>query len=492
MPDDRLVKPVTFSSAPTESVPNKHLPPEVRRQLVDILYMSRTPMFLTYAITLALPIVLWQQLPLSLTVGWTSLLFILLAARLAIGHLYHRVRPTAERAARWVRLYSAAITLSGIAWGVTALFLLQLPDPSQHMLTIFGVTVLGGALATTYAAHPPTVNSFILTAILPLAVGCGLRADGNYLTIGALILVYAAHLYLTTRTTHRKIIHGLMVNYDKDRLTQELMEATARTELASRAKSDFLATMSHELRTPLNAIIGFSEVMAHGYFGPLGSMKYEEYARDIHSSANHLLSLISDILDSAKVEAGKYVLDEVSVDLVAVGEQAFRLVRDLAQQKGIMLSIDAKQMPLVFADERAIRQIFLNLLSNAVKFTRMDGRIDVVIGLSARGAPLIQVRDTGIGIPEADMGGILGNYHRASNAYLSGDGGTGLGLPIVRSLVTLHGGELEITSQEGVGTLVTIRLPKARMLSMKPSPAHEPEPPKGDDDLPLPSRTFVR
>jgi len=486
------MKPVTSSAGTAEGPIPKQLPLEVRRQLVDMLFVSRAPIFLSFAISIALPIVLWRELPLSFAIGWMAVLVIRTVARLILWRRYNRLKPAGEKAARWARLVTGALILSGTIWGITALLVLQLPDPIQHMVAIFGIIVLGGTLATTYAAHPPVLNSFILTAMLPLAIGCVLNGDTSYLMISALIVVYAVHLYLTTRVAYRKIVQSLLVNYDKDRLTQELMEATARTELASRAKSDFLATMSHELRTPLNAIIGFSEIMAQGYFGPLGSKKYTEYANDIHSSATHLLSLISDILDSAKVEAGKYVLDEVTVDLTAVGEQAFRLVRDHAQQKGVKLSIDAKQLPLVRADERAIRQIYLNLLSNAVKFTRMGGQVDVVIGLSARGAPLIQVRDTGIGIPEADMNGILGNYHRASNAYLSGDGGTGLGLPIVRSLVTLHGGEMEITSQEGIGTLVTIRLPKTRLLSSGPAPAQLPDPPSGGDALPLPSSAVIR
>jgi two-component system cell cycle sensor histidine kinase PleC len=434
----------------------RDLPIAVQGQLVALLFASPWPIATSMAVTLASSFLIWQGFSSLLRIGWTLASLLVCMARLMLLCQYRRRKPAAEQAGIWADMFVTALTVTGALWGATALVVLYSDNPLQYTLTMIVIAGLVAGAATTYACYVPAVDAFLWTAILPLVVACGTRGSASHFVLAVVLMLFAFNLSVMARGGNRTIVRTLMLAYEKDRLTSELIEEKARTELASRAKSDFLATMSHELRTPLNAIIGFSEVMMHGFFGPLGSDKYLEYARDIHGSASHLLSLISDILDTAKVEAGKYVLDEVSVDLVALAQQASRLVRD-----------------------RAIIQIYLNLITNAVKFTERDGRVDVVIGLGADGAPFIEVRDTGIGIPEEDMTAILGNYHRASNAYLSGEGGTGLGLPIVRSLVALHGGKLEITSRQGIGTSVVVRLPGTRLASLPVAPASSAaEPPR--------------
>jgi two-component system cell cycle sensor histidine kinase PleC len=457
----------------------RDLPIAVQGQLVALLFASPWPVVTSMAVTLASSFLIWQGFSSLLRIGWTLASLLVCMARLMLLCQYRRRKPAAEQAGIWADMFVTALTVTGALWGATALVVLYSDNPLQYTLTMIVIAGLVAGAATTYACYVPAVDAFLWTAILPLVVACGTRGSASHFVLAVVLMLFAFNLSVMARGGNRTIVRTLMLAYEKDRLTSELIEEKARTELASRAKSDFLATMSHELRTPLNAIIGFSEVMMHGFFGPLGSDKYLEYARDIHGSASHLLSLISDILDTAKVEAGKYVLDEVSVDLVALAQQASRLVRDRAIQKRVALSVSSYAMPPVLADERAIIQIYLNLITNAVKFTERDGRVDVVIGLGADGAPFIEVRDTGIGIPEEDMTAILGNYHRASNAYLSGEGGTGLGLPIVRSLVALHGGKLEITSRQGIGTSVVVRLPGTRLASLPVAPASSAaEPPR--------------
>jgi PAS domain S-box-containing protein len=252
-----------------------------------------------------------------------------------------------------------------------------------------------------------------------------------------------------------------------DQARREAEEARGLAEAASRAKSEFLAHMSHELRTPLNAILGFSEIMDQEYFGPLGSPRYTEYNRNVLDSARHLLSLINDILDLSKIEAGRYELEEEQVDLSRIIEPVVRLVRERALRKDLSLRSEIEPLPIVMGDERALKQILINLLTNAVKFTERGGEIEVSGRQDANGEIVLAVRDTGIGIAEDQIPKVLEPFGQARNAYMAGESGTGLGLPITRSLVNLHGGSLSIDSTLGVGTTVTIRLPALRVVQQR-------------------------
>jgi two-component system cell cycle sensor histidine kinase PleC len=280
------------------------------------------------------------------------------------------------------------------------------------------------------------------------------------------VIVLGINMVITGRQAHHNLIQTLMLRHEREELTQALIAEKTRTELASQAKSDFLATMSHELRTPLNAIIGFSQVMLAGLFGPLEPARYHEYCGDIHTSANHLLSLINDILDNAKIEAGKYELTEQPVDLPNIIESAARLMRGRAAEKRIAFSLALMPVPSILADERALRQILLNLLSNAIKFTPEGGAVSLSTAYSESGTVMVEVRDTGIGIPPEDLATVFDQFSRAGNAHLSPEIGTGLGLPIVRGLMALHGGDLRIESEPGAGTMVTIEFPAARILAV--------------------------
>jgi PAS domain S-box-containing protein len=245
-----------------------------------------------------------------------------------------------------------------------------------------------------------------------------------------------------------------------------LREAKELAEQASRAKSEFLATMSHELRTPLNAILGFSEVMIGEIMGPLGTDAYRGYMRDIHSSGAHLLAIINDILDLSKAEAGRLELAEESVDLVDTMRGALRLIAPRAEEAGIALAFAAPgDLPALRADELKLKQIFLNLLSNAVKFTPRGGRVELAAFLDPAGRLVASVRDTGIGIAEADLATAFEPFRQIDNKLSRKYAGTGLGLPLTAAMARLHQAELKLESALGIGTCVTIVFPATRVVA---------------------------
>ncbi|HEX3809362.1 MAG TPA: PAS domain-containing sensor histidine kinase [Rhizomicrobium sp.] len=248
---------------------------------------------------------------------------------------------------------------------------------------------------------------------------------------------------------------------ERKRQERALIKARDAAEEASRAKSRFLANMSHELRTPLNAIIGFSEVMTHQMFGPVGSKRYLEYSHLIHESGGHLLELINGILDMSKIEAGKFELSEEIFDLKDLIEQSVRFVKLQAERAGLALKTDVSaDATTIFADKRAIKQLIVNLLSNGVKFTPRGGEIRVRATRDARGIE-IAVSDTGTGISTRDLERLGKPFEQVEGEHVRSKEGTGLGLALVKAFAGMHGGEAKIESTLGEGTTVRVRLPHA-------------------------------
>ncbi|NBB84383.1 MAG: ABC transporter substrate-binding protein [Alphaproteobacteria bacterium] len=241
---------------------------------------------------------------------------------------------------------------------------------------------------------------------------------------------------------------------------QELRQASLEAEQANRAKSQFIAVMAHEMRTPLNAINGFAQMMEMRVFGPLGDPHYDEYARDIRSSGEHLLSLINDLLDLSKIEAGRMQIEFETVDLAAAVGAVLALVRERAAAKHLQLSSDiAPAAATLTADSRALKQMLINLLSNAIKFTPDQGRITVAARRLEDGGLELAVRDTGVGIAPDDLAAVLEPFHQGRAGRHSGEPGTGLGLTLVKSLVDLHGGRLNLAGAPGGGTEARLLFP---------------------------------
>jgi signal transduction histidine kinase len=243
---------------------------------------------------------------------------------------------------------------------------------------------------------------------------------------------------------------------------QHAIAAKNAAEAASRAKSDFLANMSHELRTPLNAIIGYSEAMTARLFGPIAA-RYAEYAGDINTSGQHLLQIIGDLLDLAKIEAGRMEIFEERLDLRAVAEDALHMLRERAERAGLTLSLEcAARDATLIGDRRAIRQILFNLVSNAIKFTAAGGTVSAMIADAPAGGLALVVADTGIGMAAHEIPRALEPFGQISGPMSRRHQGTGLGLPLVKSFADLHQATMAIESAPGAGTRISIVFPPAR------------------------------
>jgi two-component system, cell cycle sensor histidine kinase PleC len=292
--------------------------------------------------------------------------------------------------------------------------------------------------------------------------------DGGYVSVGTDITALKRHEEKLLDSERRLI--ATVSDLKKSRQTLETqaqqladlaeryLDQKAQAESANRAKSEFLANMSHELRTPLNAIIGFAEVMEGGMFGPIGCPKYAEYCHDIRSSGQYLLSVINDILDMSRIEAGRIDITRKPVVLNEVLGRATKLVSELARSKALSLVVDGLPGFTISADERALQQILVNLLQNAVKFTSAGGTVALRVRRAATGVNLY-VEDTGIGIPRGALRKLGRPFEQVETEFNKTYKGSGLGLAIARSLCELHGGSLRIRSQEGVGTIVMVHLP---------------------------------
>ncbi len=300
----------------------------------------------------------------------------------------------------------------------------------------------------------------------------GLRTDGARIWVDCWPVVVdwdgapAIQSVMFDITERKQAAQALKEARDElERHAVELQDAMEAAEQANRAKSDFLARMSHELRTPLNAILGFSEVIKDGCFGPVGNTRYAEYAADIHDSGRHLMGLINDLLDLSKIEAGKRELRDEIVDLAELIPNAVHLLEGQAAECQIALELElAPALPRLRADHGAAKQVLLNLLSNAVKFTLPGGTVRVRALASASGIE-IEVRDDGIGIDPGAIESLMAPFAQAESVQTRSRQGTGLGLPIVKSLMELHGGSFELSSRLHRGTTAVLRFPAERIIA---------------------------
>lgn len=385
--------------------------------------------------------------------------------------------------ATWRRWFVFSEALVGLSWAM--LFILP-TEPNvatdvfqfSTMLIIIAVSsLLGSTLPGAMAAATLPLTIVISFGFIIKAFSSGAEYISYYGALAIMPATAEAFFLALGYRLYASALSEIEARSEKDSLIAELEQAKAisdesrrKSEEANLAKSRFLATMSHELRTPLNAILGFSEVMQNEILGPMTNATYKGYVNDIHSSGSHLLNLINEILDLSRIEAGRYTLNEEAVSLSFVVEESAHMMTLRARNKGVTIVEHYEDnMPKVWGDERALRQITLNILSNAVKFTPSGGTITVKVGWTAGGGQYVAIRDTGPGIPEEEIPIVLSAFGQGAIAIKSAEQGTGLGLNIVQALVVMHGGTFDFKSKLREGTEVTFTLPKARVMEIMPA-----------------------
>jgi two-component system cell cycle sensor histidine kinase PleC len=371
----------------------------------------------------------------------------------------------------------------GLAWT----FNLVMPsgvDDSTGTFMLFVMLLVVAVSSMLAFTLPIAVVAATLPVTTVVAINFALKGTLHYYILGIMAVTAQIYFLLLAYRLYSSALATLEARAEKDMLIGELEQAKAisdearnRAEAANISKSRFLAQMSHELRTPLNAILGFSEVMKNEIFGAHSIAVYKDYSNDIHASGQHLLGLINEILDLSRIEAGRYELNEEAIGLASVVQDCHHLLKMRAKSRGITIHETFEQdLPRVWADERAIRQICLNLLSNAIKFTPQGGEIWIKAGWTASSGQYFSVKDTGPGIPEEEIPVVLASFGQGSNAIKSAEQGAGLGLPIAKSLVDLHNGTFTLKSKLRVGTEVIIALPPERVMAAL-APLEEPAPP---------------
>ena len=413
---------------------------------------------------------IWQEILCGAAV------LLMTAVRYWLGSAFLRLRDPEKSARLWRVFFILSEIGFGGAWALLIVELMHAPSERAHAFALIALMLAAGMIAVVNSAIPAAVGAGLAPILVAIVAFFTAGAPKDAIVLSLLCGGALLYFIMLSNRLHRSALAGLSYQAEKDALIAELEqaklnsdEARRRAEGANLAKSRFLATMSHELRTPLNAILGFSEVMKAELFGPLNVPTYKEYSNDIHSSGQHLLMLINEILDLSRVEAGRYELKEEAVSLSGIVEECRHLLAMRAKNKSIaVLETVEDFLPRIWADERAVRQITLNLLSNAIKFTPQGGEITIKVGWTTAGGQYLSIRDNGSGIPEDEIPIVLSSFGRGSAAQKNAEEGSGLGLPIVRGLVELHGGEFKLQSKICEGTEVIVIFPPERVMNALP------------------------
>ncbi len=455
-----------------------------------LLTFAQNRISAAYAVPLLIAIVstaalLWIR-PLTV-LAWAALVLAMHLVMLALCRRFLGTAPADVPIKTWLRRFVVAEFFTGVVWAVVLVITpakgsaggIEIFQFATMLVVISVVTSLASTVPT--AAVAGTIPITLTLVAMFLSRGDLLLISLSIMALGAQVffLILASRLYSATLS---------MLGYraEKDLLIAELEtansisdEARRRAEEANLAKSRFLATMSHELRTPLNAILGFSEIMKNEVLGPIGHANYKEYVGDIHTSGQHLLNLINEILDLSRIEAGRYELHEEPVNLAHVAEDCVNLLQIKARSKDITITQSFQRgLARLWVDDRAVRQITLNLLSNAIKFTPTGGEIAVTVAASENGGQYLSIRDNGPGIPPEEIPIVLSSFGQGSIAHKNAERGAGLGLPIVQALMTTHDGTFELKSKLRQGTEAIATFPQSRVMeALPPVDNSEPAPP---------------
>ncbi|OPF90730.1 Sensor histidine kinase RcsC [Rhodopseudomonas palustris] len=421
--------------------------------------------------------------------AWTVAMLSIHAVVIRNCNRFLKEPASVPRTRTWRRRFVLLDLLYGLAWTAILIHPTELNVVSSTLLMFLMLLVV--AVSSMLAASLPIAA---LAATMPvtaaIAVNFALSGSFDKYVLAALTVAAEGYFALLAHRLHSTTLATLQARAEKDVLIAELEQSKAisdearhRAEAANVAKSRFLAQMSHELRTPLNAILGFSEVMKSEIFGAHAVPAYKDYSADIHNSGVHLLNLINEILDLSRIEAGRYELNEEAISLVHVVTDCHHLLKLRATSRGITIhEVFEQGMPRIWGDERAVRQVVLNLLSNAIKFTPQGGEIWLKAGWTASGGQYLSVKDTGSGIPEEEIPIVLASFGQGSNSIKSAEQGAGLGLPIAKSLIDMHGGTFTLKSKLRIGTEVIVTFPPERVMSAL-APLADEAPPLQPDSV---------
>ena len=420
---------------------------------------------------LAFTALLWVN-PLVI-LGWLAVALTCQAVQIYLCFTYFRKERNNIEQHDWIGMLSAAELLQGVCW-VLPLFIFWHPDTSLQnaYVVAFVMAIIAVRLLVVNNFMPVLIaGTGIMT--IGVAMRCASQPEPIYLALAGLIIALEIFFLFVARQLGETARDMLKFKSQKDGLIEELrlerdkaeVEKT-KAEEANKAKSIFLATMSHELRTPLNAIMGFSEILQREMFGPMAVPAYKTYAGDINHSGRYLLDLINDILDLSRIEAGRRDIQEEPFGILACVKSAQALLNGKAVEKSISVTVQIEQsLPKLMGDIRAVNQVIINLLTNAIKFTQWGGEVLVTAHLTPTGAMVVSVKDNGPGIPANELNTALDSFARGSMATKQAIDGAGLGLPIVKGLMDLHGGEINIVSALNEGTDVQITFPAKRVLA---------------------------
>ncbi len=430
--------------------------------------------------------------PYDRLLAWLSCYLTLQIPRHLLVKAFRKRIPDDVSTIRWGIWFSVCTVASGLMWGLAGVFLFPAQSQAHQFLLALFVSGISAAAAVVYAPWLPCYLPTLLATLVPLSARCLYEQDEVQVITGAVILLFALVLILTARRLNISYTESLRLRLEKTRLVQSLMEekrkaeifsadllreveekkrtqkeliaAKERAEAGDQAKSEFLACMSHEFRTPLNSIIGFSELLEDQVYGPLNDRQHR-FAENILTSGHHLLQLVNDVLDLARVESGRMELDSSAVNVADLLSKCLLLAKEKAKQRGLRLDLMLDKRLLeshIKADEVKLRQIMFNLLSNATKFTNEGGHITVTASCNGDDV-MISVTDDGIGVAPEDTERIFGVFEQANPSQSGRSGGSGLGLALTKRLVELHGGRIWVKSKGvGFGSSFSFTLPFVR------------------------------
>lgn len=384
----------------------------------------------------------------------------------------YRKNPGSAQA--WLIRLSLFSGLVGISWGLLTWTLWLDENAANNVLLFANVAVVLWSYAMSRAMHMSVYLAAIIPAVLISAVRIAISPSLVSSALLYMLVISFVYTFILARALHGRVNQLVRTGAANEDLNNDLRHAhddalrkRFEAEAANASKTTFLANMSHELRTPLNAILGFSELIAHETLGPVGTPRYRDYAGDIHASGSHLLAIINDILDIAKIESGKMSIEPRAMDPRLALDKAVAVVMGRAREKKQIVAVHLSDgHKTIVADERALKQIVINLMANAVKFTPDNGEITISGEHTADGGFLLCVKDNGPGISQAMLERIFTPFNQLDNRYNRQEGGTGLGLSLVRGLAELHGGRAWIESELGAGVRAYVYLPAGHLAEM--------------------------